>query len=192
MLLAKKKSVNQIEQVVKTAWWILLLRGVAFAILGILLLFRPIETTTLLIWVFGLYLLVDGIFSTIFSIAYHAKIKKWGILLIQGLLGIFVGLFALFRPVFFTTMAEISLLLLIGIALIVFGVMQVFATLEFKSWSMFISGIILILLGILYFARPALSAMLFIYIVGGLMLVGGLACIWYAFQLEQVAKRLEK
>jgi len=187
----KKSDVKKLGKLVKTAWWMLLLRGIAFLILGLLFLWRPLETTSLLIWIWGLYLLVDGVFSTVFAIKHHAKLKKWGLLLLQGLLGIIVGLVALFKPVFFTAIAELTILLLIGVALIVLGVLQILATIEFKSWSMFIGAVVLILLGILYFAQPVFSAMIFIYLVGGLMVIGGLACLWYAFQLERIARRIK-
>ncbi|MBW2973772.1 DUF308 domain-containing protein [Candidatus Woesearchaeota archaeon] len=187
----KKSDVKKLGKLVKTAWWMLLLRGIAFLILGLLFLWRPLETTSLLIWIWGLYLLVDGVFSTVFAIKHHAKLKKWGLLLLQGLLGIIVGLVALFKPVFFTAIAELTILLLIGVALIVLGVLQILATIEFKSGSMFIGAVVLILLGILYFAQPVFSAMIFIYLVGGLMVIGGLACLWYAFQLERIARRIK-
>ncbi|MBW2994272.1 DUF308 domain-containing protein, partial [Candidatus Woesearchaeota archaeon] len=66
----------------------------------------------------------------------------------------------------------------------------ILATIEFKNWSMFIGAVVLILLGVLYFAQPVFSAIVFIYLVGGLMVLGGLTCIWYAFQLERFAKRI--
>ena len=187
----KKNDIKKLGKLVHTAWWMLLLRGVAFLVLGLLLLWRPLETTSLLIWIWGLYLLIDGVFSTIFAVKHHKTLKKWSLFLLQGVLGIIIGLVALFKPVFFTEIAEITILLMIGIALIVLGILQIIATIEFKSWSMFIGAIVLILLGILYFAQPVFSAMIFIYLVGGLMVVGGLSCIWYAFQLEQVAKRIK-
>jgi len=49
-------------------WWALLLRGLFAVLFGLITLFLPGPTLTLLVLIFGAYALVDGIFAVIVGI----------------------------------------------------------------------------------------------------------------------------
>jgi len=186
------KAIANIRNIVRTAWWIFLLRGILFVLLGIMLLTKPIDATALIVLVFGIYLLVDGVFTTVFAIANHSKLDNWGLALLKGLASVLVGFMALYQPVLFTAVTVVTLMLIIGVSLIVFGVMDFIAMFEFKSWSMFFGGLLTTMLGVIFFLRPGMSVAFFISVTGGLMILGGMVMVAVAFKLERLAKKLTR
>src|ERR687897_2912559 len=77
-------------------WWALLLRGIAAVLFGLAALFWPGLTLFVLIVFFGAYSLVDGIFAIVAGIRGSGG-RRW-LLLAEGVLGVLVGLIALFWP----------------------------------------------------------------------------------------------
>ena len=69
-------------------WWLILLEGIAAAIIGLFLLTAPGATLFVLIQVLGIFWLVGGLFRII-SIFLDSSL--WGWKLIAGALGILAG-----------------------------------------------------------------------------------------------------
>src|SRR5206468_1089593 len=73
-------------------WWALAIRG-GFAILfGILAVVWPDLTVGALVFLFGAYALVDGVFAILAAIRAMESKRSWVGLLIEGVLGILVGI----------------------------------------------------------------------------------------------------
>lgn len=81
-------------------WWVVGLRG-AFALLfGICALFAPIATLAALVLVFGAFAAADGVTALAMAISgSQREASDRGILALQGLLGLGVGLLTWFSPV---------------------------------------------------------------------------------------------
>ena len=71
-------------------WWVVLLRGVLAILFGILAYSWPGLTAIILVTIWGIYALIDGIFGVVAGIR-----GKWTSLVILGLLGIAAGVVAL-------------------------------------------------------------------------------------------------
>src|SRR6476660_6258607 len=72
-------------------WWVLLLRGIAAIIFGVLAFAWPGITLLTLILLYGAYALVDGVLAIIAAVTGGAPAPRWWLAVI-GLLGILVGL----------------------------------------------------------------------------------------------------
>ena len=83
----------------------LVIRGVMAIALGVFAFVWPQETIAAMVLVFGAIALVDGTFAVAASIAGHRLTPYWWVLLLQGLLGIGVGVLTLFNP----TITEVAL-----------------------------------------------------------------------------------
>src|SRR6187455_261363 len=81
-------------------WWGTLLRGLLAIALGILLLTTPKLVIGLIALIFGLFAIVDGVIMIIVAIASRKEYKRWGILLVQGLLALILGFAILFFPTY--------------------------------------------------------------------------------------------
>src|SRR5262245_2355725 len=79
------------------SWWLLLLRGIAAIIFGVLAFVWPGITLVTLVLFYGAYALVDGIFAVMAAIRGGTPGPRWW-LAIVGLCGIVVGLLTFFWP----------------------------------------------------------------------------------------------
>ena len=103
-------------------WWLMLLRGIAAVIFGILSLVWPAISALSLVLLWGAYTFADGIFSlgaAIMGKAAPTQSRWW--LAITGVLGIAAGLIAFFAP----GLTAGVLLIFIAIWAIVIGVMAI-------------------------------------------------------------------
>src|SRR5262245_7398526 len=105
-------------------WWVVLLRGLLAILFGVCAYTWPGLTALILVTIWGVYALFDGIVGII------AGIKgKWGTLVLLGVLGILAGLIALLRP----GIAAVSLLWVLAIWIIVAGAMQISAAIRLRK-----------------------------------------------------------
>ena len=78
-------------------WWLLLLRGIAAIIFGLLAFAWPGLTLVTLILFYGAFVLVDGVLAVIAAITGGVPGSRWWLAII-GLLGIAAGLVTFMMP----------------------------------------------------------------------------------------------
>ncbi len=102
-------------------WWLLLLRGVADLVLGVITLVWPGITVTVLALIFGIELLLVGGFEI--GAAFHARASRGqrGWYLGQGVVAMLIGIVTLVWP----HVTVLALALLFGFFLIYLGVILV-------------------------------------------------------------------
>src|SRR5215218_5352787 len=106
-------------------WWLLLLRGIAAIIFGVLAFVWPGLTLLTLILFYGAFAMVDGVLAIIAAITGDARAPRWW-LAIVGLLGIAAGLLTFLMP----GLSAFVLLLFIAGWAIATGVFQVIGALR--------------------------------------------------------------
>src|SRR5689334_18801326 len=79
-------------------WWALALRGVLGILFGLIALVMPIAAMLSLALVFGVYLLIDGIFGIVSAVRAAQRHERWGLLLGEGVLDLIMGVIALVVP----------------------------------------------------------------------------------------------
>ncbi|MCC6315291.1 MAG: DUF308 domain-containing protein, partial [Thermomicrobiales bacterium] len=73
-------------------WWTFVLRGVLAIIFGILAWFFTGAALLFLVFLFGAYALVNGVFAIIAGIASHGENQRWWAELLVGIAGVIVGI----------------------------------------------------------------------------------------------------
>src|SRR5260370_36552347 len=71
-----------------TNWWSLVIRGIAGIAFGILTFVWPGITLVALVLLFGAYSLIDGVMSLIGAVRAAEAHERWGVLVLEGLVGI--------------------------------------------------------------------------------------------------------
>ncbi len=158
-------------------WWSLLARGIAAVVFGILAIFWPDRVLEVLVKILGIFVLVVGIVFTVGAVAHRGPDRHWIRHLIPGIMGIVVGIITVAWPqittVFLVYLIALWALihgigeihaamrlrrdiagewipLIIGVASIVIGVILMFAPLMAGAMIMWLVGLFVLILGILW------------------------------------------
>ncbi len=172
-------------------WWVLVLRGLLAIALGVFALMWPQETIAALVVVFGAIALVDGAFAVVAAIAGHSLTPYWWVLLLQGLLGIGVGMLTLSNP----AITAVALLIYIAVWAIGMGVLQVVAAVRLRNditgeWWLALGGIAGIAFGILLIRNPAAGALAVLWLIGSYTLVWGVMLLLGGFDVRRLHKQV--
>ncbi len=179
---------NMGAQVVSQNWWMLALRGVLAIIFGLVALFFPGIALLAFIAVFAVYAIIDGIVAVGVAIRERATASRWWWVLIEGILSILAGIFAIFYP------GETALILLYIVAAwaILTGITEIVTAITLREylaheWALIIAGAISIVFGIILFIRPGAGLLSILWLVGIYSIIFGVLFIVRAFQFRSWA-----
>ena len=172
-------------------WWLILLRGIAAVIFGLLALFMPAVAGLSLVFLWGAY--TSPTASSRSGPASSAPAATTGSrwwLAITGVLGIAAGLIAFFAP----ALTAGILLIFIAIWAIIIGVMAIIGAIQLRKeiegeWLLILSGAIAIIFGILMFTRPASAALAVVWMIATFAIIFGIDLIMLAFKLRGYKNR---
>jgi uncharacterized membrane protein HdeD (DUF308 family) len=166
-------------------WWLLLLRGIAAIIFGVLAFAWPGVTLLTLILFYGAFALVDGVLAIIAAITGGAPGPRWW-LVIVGLLGIAAGLLTFLMP----GLSALVLLFFIAGWAIATGVFQIIGAIQLRKeidneWLLILGGIISVLFGIGVMLAPGAGALALIWVIGTYAVIIGVLLVALAFRLKK-------
>jgi uncharacterized membrane protein HdeD (DUF308 family) len=168
-------------------WGWVLAFGIITLLAGLLALVWPGRTIVVIAVLFGIQLLVAGIFR--FAAAFAADDETGAtrvLLALLGVLSFIVGLYAL-RHILVTVAA---LALLLGIFWIVNGTIEAFTALSHRGmqgrgWTIFM-GLLSVVAGVAVLVYPAISLVTLAVVLGFWLLVYGIMEIMLAFRLRSL------
>jgi uncharacterized membrane protein HdeD (DUF308 family) len=168
-------------------WWVVLLRGIAAILFGLMAFAWPGLTIAVLVLFWGAYALVDGIFAVVSGIR-----AKWGSVIFLGVLGIAAGLITFFWP----AITAIALLYLIAFWALFVGLLQIVAAVRLRreiqgEWLWILSGILMVILGLLLVVHPGAGALSVIWMIACFAFVWGILLIALSLRLKGVRSRLQ-
>ncbi len=167
-------------------WWVVALRGVFAIMFGICAFFAPIATLAALVLVFGTFAAADGIAALLMAISGRQReTGDRGILALQGLLGLGVGLLTWFSPV----VTAFSLLLYIAAWTLATGVLQIVAAIRLRrdipnEWWLVLAGLVSIAFAFLLLWQPLAGALALLWLIGTWALVCGILLVGVALRLR--------
>lgn len=174
----------------KAAWQVVLLTGVASLILGVLVLVWPGASLFAAGILFGIYLLISGVFQLIAAFGTHRATSLRVLAFISGALSIVLGLFCFRGP-----MQSILLLALwIGIGWLIRGITQTLAaihdrTMPARGWQIFL-GIVTFIAGIVLIDSPFRSVAVLTLVCGIWLVAVGVVEIVTAVRMRGLAKKV--
>jgi uncharacterized membrane protein HdeD (DUF308 family) len=163
-------------------WWALALRGLVAILFGLLTFFVPGITLVTLVFLFGAYALVDGIFN---AIAFFRTASHHWALLIEGVIGILAGLLTFAWP----AITAIALLYLIAFWAIFTGVFEIIAGIRLRKvitneWLLLLMGVFSLLFGTFVLFAPGAGALAIVLWIGAYAFVFGIFMLTFAFRLK--------
>jgi uncharacterized membrane protein HdeD (DUF308 family) len=171
-------------------WGWILAFGVVTLLIGVAALVWPGRTLIVVAVLFGIQLIVTGIFR--FAAAFASDDLTGGTRVLLAVLGVFsliIGLYAV-RHVLITLLA---LALLLGIFWIISGAVELFTALSRRGmrgrgWTATM-GVLSILAGIVVLVYPGITLLVLAVVLGIWLLVFGAMQIFLAFQIRSLAGR---
>src|SRR5215469_4972806 len=173
-------------------WWALMVRGIVALLFGFLAFVWPGITLGVLVLLFGAYALVDGIFAVVAAIDNKGTERKWWTLLIEGFLGIAVGVVTFMWP----HITALTLLYLIGIWAIVTGVFEIAEAIRLRKvikheWLLALAGIASIIFGVFLFAFPRAGALAVVWWIGAYAIFFGVMMLTLGLRLRSWEREVE-
>lgn len=173
-------------------WWVFAIRGIAALVFGVLAFIWPETTLTVLVFLFGAYVLVDGA-SLLVALARGEAVARrhaWAVG-IMGVLGIVAGVVTFAWP----GLTALSLLYLVALWAIAMGTFQVVAAivlrreLEGEFW-MALGGVASIVFGAFLIVSPGAGLLSLVWLVGLWTVVFGVSSLGLAHRLHGIDKEL--
>ncbi|MGC6566098.1 MAG: HdeD family acid-resistance protein [Akkermansiaceae bacterium] len=175
------------------AWWYFLLRGLAFVIAGLFLLFKPGMSATVFTQVIGAFILIDGILAIVAGFT-GASISRMSSI-VRGVVAVLVGWLIFSRPALIAGFAVSTLLYIIAAVVLVGGVIEIKAafngTVRKSRQPSLIVGGLLVAFGLLLLFAPLTFGLLIMRIIGGVALMIGVVLLVLAFRSRKLRGILE-
>lgn len=170
-------------------WWLVLLRGLAAILFGALALLWPHLTLVILVILYAVYALSDGVFALAEAVRGGGWIPRWWLVAI-GLANIIAGAAALAWP----QLTAILLILLIGASAVVRGLLEIIGAIHLRKvidneWALIGSGVVSVLFGAGVILAPRAGALALAWLIGLWAIALGVLIVVLALRLRRLRRR---
>jgi uncharacterized membrane protein HdeD (DUF308 family) len=182
-----------LSKLMSSYWWVLLLRGVVAILFGIVAYTWPGMTLVTLLTLFGAFAFVDGIFNVFHAFSARKEHEHWWVLLLEGLVGIAIGVITFQAPQITATV----LILYIAFLAVATGVLRIVLAVRLRKeiegeWWMALAGLAGIAFGVLMMARPGAGALALLWLVATWAIVGGVFLVILSFKVKGLGGRADE
>lgn len=172
----------------------IIFKGIILLVTGIVLLVFPRATLATLIFVLGIYWLIDGVSTIISSLRARKFHKSWGWGLFTGVLGAVAGLVVLSKPMLSSVLTTSFLMWFLGISAIIYGFSGLFTGLKLpngnRKSSMIWGGVFSVLFGVILISSPYMSAITIVYTIGFIAIIGGVSILYVGSKMKNKLNNL--
>jgi len=168
------------------AWWLVLLRGIAGIVFGVLAFMWPGLTLITLVLFYGAYALVDGVLALIAAFTGGTKpVPTWW-LVVVGLLGIVAGLVTFLYP----GITALVLIFFIGGWSIAHGVFEIVGAIKLRKeidneWWLILAGALSVIFGLIVLVAPGAGALALIWVIAAYSIVFGVLLVGLSLRLRK-------
>jgi len=181
---------KQVMDQIARQWGWMALRGVAAIVFGLLAMFVPAITLSVLIMVWGAYALVDGVLALLAGFRIRESGRPLWSMVIVGLIGVVAGIVTLLWP----GLSALMLLFIIASWALVSGAFQIVAAIRFRKeirneWLHGLSGLISLVFGVLLFTQPEAGAVALVWVIGLYSVFFGVLVLGFSLRLRRCPTR---
>jgi uncharacterized membrane protein HdeD (DUF308 family) len=167
------------------AWWLLLIRGIAAIVFGVLAFVWPGLTLVTLVLFYGAFALVDGVIALIAAFTGGARQAPAWWLVVVGILGIGAGIATFVMP----GLTAVLLILFIGAWALVHGIFEIIGAIQLRKeidneWMLILSGVISVLFGLVVVIVPSAGALGLIWVIAAYSIAFGISFIALSLRLR--------
>lgn len=166
-------------------WWAPVVRGVAAILAGIVILALPRESLYALVFVWGAYAIIDGIFNFTLAARSGRAGERWGWFLVEGAISVAAGVLAFVYP----RITAVALLYVIAFWAVLTGIAEIAAAIELRKiirqeWLLALAGILSIAFGVILFMRPGVGALAVVGVIGTYCILFGVVLVALGLKLR--------
>ena len=174
-------------------WWLLVVRGVAAILFGVLALAAPAIGAVALIVFWGVYAIANGVLELFFAASAGRAGMRFGWYLLEGIVSIAAGVLAFVYP----AMTGLVLLYIIASWAIITGAIEIGAAIELRrivqhEWLLALAGVMSIAFGVVLFVSPIAGALAVVWLIAAYATVFGGLLIALGIRLYQMRREGEK
>ncbi len=166
-------------------WWVLVVRGLAAILFGILTFILPGISLWVLVMLWAAYALVDGVLNLVLAARGARAGRRWGWLLFEGLVSIAAGVLAIIWP----DITAVALLVMIAARAVITGVAEIAVAIRLRrqlqgEWLLVVGGLLSVAFGILLVAYPGAGILAVLWMVGAYAIAFGVLLVALGWRLH--------
>ncbi|MCI0335550.1 MAG: HdeD family acid-resistance protein [Planctomycetes bacterium] len=170
-------------------WWVMLVRGLAAIAIGVCAMAWPGITLMALVWLFGAFSIIDGVFGVMLGIRGESDGTVWWTMVFLGLLALAAGVIAFAWP----GLTLLVLATIIAVSAIVRGVFEIYAAIRLRheiddEWILGLSGLMSIIFGGLIMWRPGAGLVAIALLIGAYMTALGIFAVALSLRLRKMGQ----
>lgn len=167
-------------------WWLIVLRGLAALLFGLIAIFWPGISLDLLVVLFGAYALVDGSIALFGAARMPPGEPRRGFMLLTGCASVAIGMISILWP----QVTVVALLYFVAAWALLFGAIEIVGSLRLKQqfgsdWPLSKGGILLVAFGLLLVLFPGAVAVAATWVIGIFALLVGIGLLGFAWRRRQ-------
>jgi uncharacterized membrane protein HdeD (DUF308 family) len=167
-------------------WWMIVVRGVLAALVGLLALIMPGITVAALALLFGIFLAVDGVVTIVASLRGPRTSPGWGLALLEGALGIAIGVLTFIWP----QVTVMVLVILVAAWAVLAGILRIAAAIRLsregrREWRLILTGALAVILGLALAVFNRLGAIAIGALIGVFLLLIGVSQVMLGIRIRR-------
>ena len=173
-------------------WWIYVVRGALALIFGMYAWFMPGLAMKVLLMFFGIFVLLEGLFAIIGSIAGRKYSEVWWLVLMEGIAGLVLGLLTLTRPEFVATL----IVIFVAAWAIWGGLFRIIAAVRLRKhiegeWLLIFGGIVSMLFGLMLLKHTGAGIVAISWMIAFFASMFGVLLISFGIKVRKFQKEAE-
>ena len=175
-----------VSAALRGVWWLVLVRGILAILFGLFALFAPGGALLFLVFLFGIYAILDGVTALVVGIRHRSSDPHWVWHVIQGVVSVLAGIIAFVWP----GVTVLAILFVIAFWSIVSGIAEIVESFTMRrqgdgGWGWVLAaGIVSILFGIMLLVWPGTALITLLWLAGIWGIVFGVIIVVWSFRLR--------
>lgn len=188
-------KLNEIKELSEN-WWILLVQGILFILLGLLFAFNPAETIVWMVQLLAFYWIFSGALSMVGAMSDETGGSRvWAF--IAGLIGMIAGCVMVSVPFVAAALTATFWMYFMGLASMIYGIATIFGRTQVEDneassgWGTTLLGIFNVVFGFVLVGFPFIAAQAYVLVGGFIAIFGGVVLTVLAFCLRSLGNSSE-
>lgn len=170
-----------------------MLRGLVAVLFGLTALIWPGLTAEILIKLFGIFIIINGLCAVNTAINNKSKSDGWGVLLIGGIIGIGIGIL----PFVWPRITEFIILFFIAAWALVTGISELIASFRLRNviaddWVLTLVGFLSVMLALILLLSPMFGILAAVWVIGAFGVIYGAFMFYLAYRIRYLYRTIEE